>query len=336
MLAVLRFLAACIMGAFMIVFGPLVRLSQPKHSVAVATPNRLPPNPLYFPNYMQNKQGMWLYWRQWSPVGAPTGVVFLVEGFAEHAGRYDSVAARFTARGYAVFLLDHQGHGSSEGERVYVERFNDFVDDLEQFVRVRLAADEQLAALPRFIVGHSMGGLITTHLCLRHPDFFCGVALSGPMIEANPETATPFLKKLSAALSDWLPKLAVAKPGLDVSCNPQVSELYLNDPLIGAGLHPIRARFGAESLAAMDALWPEMHRATFPLCVMHGGNDKATELSGSRKLVEHAASSNKALHVYEGFGHELFTDLRADTVYADMFAFIDAHRGVKTADAMNL
>src|SRR3546814_15701449 len=51
---------------------------------------------------------------RWRPPGDPKAVVLLAHGYAEHAGRYDPVAARLTAAGYAVYAVDHWGHGRSD------------------------------------------------------------------------------------------------------------------------------------------------------------------------------------------------------------------------------
>lgn len=39
------------------------------------------------------------------------GVVQLLHGVGEHAGRYAHVAAALTAAGYIVYADDHRGHG---------------------------------------------------------------------------------------------------------------------------------------------------------------------------------------------------------------------------------
>ena len=43
----------------------------------------------------------------------------------EHSGRYMTAVDHFVPLGYAVYGLDHIGHGKSDGAREYVERFDD-------------------------------------------------------------------------------------------------------------------------------------------------------------------------------------------------------------------
>ena len=62
-----------------------------------------------------------LYYQYWLPQGELKAILMVAHGFAEHSGRYDHVAKYFIERSYAVYALDHRGHGKSEGERVHVE-----------------------------------------------------------------------------------------------------------------------------------------------------------------------------------------------------------------------
>ena len=79
----------------------------------------LPIDHQMFPQYIVNKQSLWLYTHTWT-VREPRAYVFICPAYREHSLRYESVARAFNQFGYAVFSLDHQGHGQSQGERGYV------------------------------------------------------------------------------------------------------------------------------------------------------------------------------------------------------------------------
>ena len=65
--------------------------------------------------------GAKLHVTHWLPEGRPRAIVLLAHGYAEHAGRYAHVAKRLTDAGYAVYAVDHWGHGNSDGEGGFVE-----------------------------------------------------------------------------------------------------------------------------------------------------------------------------------------------------------------------
>ena len=72
---------------------------------------------------------------------------------------FSGFAAMLVSRGYAVHAFDLRGHGDSEGDRVWVTRFGDYLDDLGIFLR---RVREQEPNKKVFLFGHSMGGAIVT------------------------------------------------------------------------------------------------------------------------------------------------------------------------------
>jgi alpha-beta hydrolase superfamily lysophospholipase len=96
--------------------------------------------------------------RTWHPEGAPRAIVVIVPGFNSHSGYYRWVAEQFVAHGLAVHALDLRGRGQSDGERFYVAKFADYVDDVATFVTLAKSAHP---GLPVFVLGHSAGGVVS-------------------------------------------------------------------------------------------------------------------------------------------------------------------------------
>src|SRR3546814_12372688 len=79
-----------------------------------------------------------------------------------------------TAAGYAVYAVDHMGHGKSDGTMGYVPRFALYVQGMAALIgRVR----EAWPGKPRLLLGHSIGGLIATLLRSEHQRDFASPAL---------------------------------------------------------------------------------------------------------------------------------------------------------------
>lgn len=83
----------------------------------------------------------------------------------EHTCWEGSTIERLVGSGVSCVLLDHMGHGCSEGLPAYLDGGVDaVVDDVVQL----LAEHETLAAgLPMFLVGISMGGLVAARVAQR-------------------------------------------------------------------------------------------------------------------------------------------------------------------------
>jgi alpha-beta hydrolase superfamily lysophospholipase len=112
--------------------------------------------------YFLNKDGLYIHFRRWIPQGnihplPPKGIVVLVHGLGEHCARYDHVARALNALGFVVYGLDHQGHGRSEGDRLHLNTFQDYVDDVMGLVSIA-KSENPLIAKKTYILGHSMGG----------------------------------------------------------------------------------------------------------------------------------------------------------------------------------
>jgi acylglycerol lipase len=317
----IRTLLLSLWHALLWVLSPILDLMNPKHNLPYAMPSRPPPDPTLFPRYIQNKQGIWLRWTEWSPRAAPTAVVFLVSGLGEHSGRYDSLALSLTAEGYQVFAMDHQGQGGSEGDRCYVERFQDYVDDTQLFVKRVLTLRPTLGKLPKFLIGHSMGGLISVHLALREQSMWNGIILSAPALEADPKVATPFMKTAASVLSEVLPKLGLDKLDLQtLSKNRAVVELAYQDPLYPAVR--LKARWAYEMLSAMDDAWSKVSQVRFPYLLLHSADDAICAVSGSRKFHSMSQSGDKCFSEYQGMFHELFTEIGRHKVLGEVHDFI--------------
>jgi len=179
--------------------------------------------------------GVEIYWQAWRPAEA-RAVVVIAHGAGEHSRRYEHVARRLVDAGYAVYALDHRGHGLSKGRRALVDRMDRVIADVRTLVG-RAAAENP--GRPLFLLGHSMGGTIGIAFAARHQQELAGLALSGPV--AVLEAASPALRVIASVLSTLTPGLGVfAVDASLVSRDPEVVRAYREDPLVFHGKLPAR------------------------------------------------------------------------------------------------
>src|SRR5207244_2707110 len=123
----------------------------------------------------------------------------------DHSGHYAAAATELAERGYAVYAFDLRGHGLSEGHRVWIDSFEDYLDDLDVFVaRVRARESDK----PLFLFGHSMGGAIATLYTLERKPPLRGLLLSGPALKRGSDISG-FLAGVTRFLGALVPNLGV-------------------------------------------------------------------------------------------------------------------------------
>lgn len=258
-------------------------------------------------------------YRHWHAGEATRGVILLVHGLGEHSGRYEHVAAQLNARGFSVLAPDHLGHGESPGTRVYVDAFDDYLVAVRE---CRDLIEWEYPDLPCFVIGHSMGGLITARLLLEDQARYVGAVLSGPAFAATepPSAVVMWIGRLLARL---LPKTGMIElDASGVSRDPKVVAAYNADPLVNHG--KITARLGIGIFDAMADVMARAETITLPLLIMHGGADTMAAPEGSQAFAAAVGSSDNSLNILPGLYHEIFNEPEGPDVIAAVIDWLEA------------
>ena len=273
--------------------------------------------------------GLRLFCQSWRPEGEPRAALIIAHGYAEHSGRYEHVARHFAELGYAVYALDHRGHGQSdlvEGVRADVLHFEDYLADFKTFLdRVKSLETGRRV----FLVGHSMGGAIATLTAARHGAEVDGLITSSvgildvcqyfPVLGAlklcGVSPLRSLLMRIGAALvGPQRPVIRVPVEGL--SRDPDVVARYMSDPLVYTGR--MRARMGVQLLHAADLIAAESPAIASPALILHGAADRMVDPSKSQMLYDRVSSPDKQLRFYDHLYHEIFNEPERERVFADM------------------
>ena len=264
-----------------------------------------------------------LYAQHWRPrAGAVRGVLVIHHGLADHSARYAGLAERLARAGYAVWALDMRGHARSAGPRIRFDRIDDLVGDLERFVALVRTREP---GAPLFVLGHSLGGLVTALYAIERRPEVAGVVLSAPGIAFDLPAFGAGALRFASALAPNAPLLTVEHR--DFSASAEVIADLKRDPLIEAPKGP--ARSSRSALDGAARVWAHPERLVAPLLALHGTADKVTAPIGSRDLVARAGGADRTLRLYDGLNHDLLHEPAggAERVAADLVAWLDAHTG---------
>ena len=266
--------------------------------------------------WLDSADGTRLYCEFQTPE-SPTAALLIVHGFADHCGRYAAMAEDFVAQGYAVFRFDYRGHGRSDGKRGHIFAFDDYLQDLRAF---RTWVESKSEGLPRYLLAHSNGGLISLHGVSAEPAGIDGMVLSSPFCGFG--VKVPKAKVFVARqLSRRVPALTLATNlnAKEVSHDPAVIEGYATDPLVG---RVASSRWYTETVAAHARCEDAAKTLTLPILVQQAGDDRIASVPDTRRVFERIASSDKTYREYEGLFHEIWFELERAPVMADLSNWI--------------
>ena len=264
-------------------------------------------------------RGLRIHVRTWLPAGAPTGVVVIAHGFAEHGGRYAAVAERLVADGLAVRAADHRGHGLSEGKRTSVVRFGDYVDDLNTVIA---QARARWPSQPLVLLGHSMGGLIALDLAVR-PATHSTVS-SSRHLQRVPATC-----RGSSSPSDELCPALRRTRAFCASRSTGSAETPRWSTPTTTTRSCFARRSARGSVRRCSTRWtvstPGLPSLHVPLLVMQGTADGLVDPGCGPHVYERAGSTDKTLKMYDGLWHEIFNEPERDHVLGDLIAWLRTH-----------
>ncbi|HSV83407.1 MAG TPA: lysophospholipase [Ramlibacter sp.] len=253
------------------------------------------------------------------PEGVPSrGMVLIVHGLGEHAGRYDHVAKRLNAWGFTVRSYDQYGHGDSDGLRGGLPQSMRLLDDLYDMVescRRRLPDNR-----PLILLGHSMGGLVAASFVARQLLPVDALVLSSPAFATR---LGRFQKTLMAVVPRMAPNLTVGN-GLDphyLSHDPRVVAAYRADPRVHDRISGRLASFIAEEgpeVLARARNW------RVPTLLLYAGDDRLVDPAGSRAFAAAAPPPLVTERCFSDFFHEIFNEVEAYDVFASLRQWLDA------------
>lgn len=255
------------------------------------------------------------FYRSWLPENMDK-IIIIFHGLGEHSGRYAHVAEYFNQHGYGVFVLDHIGHGKTEGKRGHVDSFADYIDNARLFIDF---IEQETQIHEYVLIGHSLGGVIAHLYALSDDARIKRLVLSSPGYQKLEKVGA--LKHLLGILfSSLFPKLLLSNEltAEQVSRDPAVVKDYAEDPL---NHDRVSTRFYSSFLAAIEQI-DSNPTVSMPVLFIVAGDDKIVSPEKTRKVFESMKSKQKYYIEYPQFYHEIFNEKEQQTVFNDVLNWL--------------
>ncbi|MCO5569476.1 hypothetical protein L7F22_023188 [Adiantum nelumboides] len=286
-------------------------------------------NVLYREEFILNSKGLKLFTCRWLPSSTSIkALVFHCHGYGVECSLFmRGTGIRLAQAGFAVFGVDYEGHGKSEGPvRCYIQSFDDIIDDCVDFFQ-SIREKEEYKNKTSFLLGESMGGVVALRIHRRQPNDWNGAILVAPMCKISEEL------KPSPIVVSILSKLANVFPTWKIVPTRDIIETGFKEPLKRAEMraNPYtyqekpRLKMGLELLTASLEMEQRMEDITLPFLVLHGEDDVITDASVSKGLHESSSSIDKSIIMYPGMWHGLLfgePDSNIDLVIRDITSWL--------------
>lgn len=190
----------------------------------------------------------------------------------------------YFSRDFDVLIMELPGHGAAPGKGAQEVR--------SYALWIKGALDELKIANP-FVIGHSMGGVITMDLAMRFPAFPKGLVLAstGARLRVLPRILDGIKEDFPQAVK-FICELSFAKNAPEEMMQLAVAEMMKNSPQVLLGDFSACDRFD---------IIEEVQAIGNPTLVICGDQDILTPVKHSRYLTDKIAGSR--LEIIEGAGH---------------------------------
>jgi acylglycerol lipase len=234
----------------------------------------------------------------------PRAVLLVQHGWGDYAQRYvrqsSQLIPHLLERGISVYAIDMWGNGRSPGRRG--------ATDIGNAVEDHLAARRKLREqpLPVFVLGHSVGGLVTATSTLRDQSGVRGMILIAPALKWGVSGSLRFVGRVGGFLLPTFPVPMPPGDPADQSRDGQLDARLAEDPLYHIG--SISWATAGSGATTSHANWERYRHVTVPVLAVSGTADRVTDPVGVREFIEAVRSRDKTLSLVDGGRHSLLDD----------------------------
>jgi acylglycerol lipase len=254
---------------------------------------------------------LWLFCRIWEPENEEEvkATLIICHGTVDHSGFYQELASSLVKHGIAVFAQDMRGWGLSDGESMYMNKIDSFVEDVDCLYEEIHKWPKYTKVENRFILGKSIGGIIAAYTIIRYPSKYSGmIGLSGAYQAHPSHEVSPTLGSIVTAINLFAPKFPLRQifdPKLIVHDETALQKWY-DDPLCSKDR--IRAGYAVEAMRCRKELPTLMEDVDIPMLMMIGSDDQVVSLEGLEMMTRRGKRKDSKIKVYQGGCHNLLAE----------------------------
>lgn len=262
--------------------------------------------------------GLTLYYRYQEPRNKTKQTLLFLHRGHEHSGRVVPFADALSNGSYGCFAFDLRGHGHSAGKRAWAAGFNDWVRDLDCFVR-HLYQYHGIHSKELLIVSNSVGSVMAITWLLHYGADIRGCILAAPAFSIK--LYVPFALPALRLLSYFSPNLFVTsyvKSRL-LTRDPDEAAAYDADPLITKkiGVNVLVSLFDTSA-----DIFQRLADIEAPVLLLTAEKDVIVNNRYHTQFINGISSKIKRHIVLPGYKHAIFHDIGQQQILDHSRTFI--------------
>ncbi len=121
-----------------------------------------------------------IFYRPWL-VDQPKAICLLIHGLGGHSQRWESFARFFLQHKISSYAIELRGFGQTKEIKGHIDSFEIYLNDVDALSQI---IQQEHPAVPLFLIGESLGGLIAFLMAIKKPMAFAGLICLSPAFKS--------------------------------------------------------------------------------------------------------------------------------------------------------
>lgn len=261
---------------------------------------------------IKRDEGTGITYRRWL-AKEPKAIFLLVHGLGAHSARWDFLSGFFLQKGISSYAIELRGFGETKNPKGHINSLRTYNEDicaLREMI-VKENSDKKV-----FLIGESMGGLISFLVAAEKPGIFDGLVCISPA----------FGNRLKLGISEYF------KIAFSLMFNPKeqfdlhfTSEMCTRDRDYQRVMNedPREYRLASakllfEIITAQLKSGNMKNRINIPVLFLLAGEDQLVDPGVSKRIFNGLTVKNKSLIEYKEMRHALSIEAGREKVFEDI------------------
>ena len=250
-----------------------------------------------------------LFYRVWAADKSKENkIIIAIHGMGAHSEYYIQVADQLIEEGVTIYALDVKHHGHSTGRKGDLKDFKEILQHIYEFVcKVR----ELNSNIPIFMMGLSMGGMLTVNYSVQYPDELTGIILMAPAVSSNFKLKGSDIAKLPLLIFAFLfikgkPIVNTEKRGGLTTRNPLREKYQNNDDY---RIKKVSVRFLFNMAKWVKKAFNNAKNISHPIIIFQGTADQLVSPKGVKEFFNNIQIEDKEFVCLKDAYHSLYSDI---------------------------